>query len=109
MLKKVNRLTSFSLPNPKIIQTPLFNLKISRNNSEYTRIGFIISKKVASSAVVRNSTKRKFRSIIEEKIDLIDVGYDLAFYLRKDLLESDRTKTDHILTDILKKEQIYHE
>lgn len=108
MLKKENRLTIFSLPNPKNISTPLFNLKIAKNNSEYSRFGFIASKKVSTSAVVRNSVKRKIRSIIEENINNIDFGWSMAFYLKKEIINADRTDIEKSLLEILKKENIYH-
>ncbi len=106
MLKKENRLTSFSLSGSKNIATPLFNLKISQNNSECSRFGFIVSKKVSSSAVVRNSAKRKVRSIIEEKLENIEKGFDLAFYLKKEIVEVDRVDTEKILIEVLKQEKL---
>lgn len=106
MLKKVNRLTSFSLPGSKNISTPLFNLKIVKNNSDSSRFGFIVSKKVSSSAVVRNSAKRKIRSIIEEKLESIALGFDLAFYLKKDIIEADREAIEKILSQALEQEKL---
>lgn len=108
MLKKENRLTVFSMPSAKIISTPLFNLKIIKNNSEISRFGFIVSKKVSTSAVVRNAAKRKIRSLIEEKLMHLENGFDLAFYLKKDIISVNRTEVDAMLIDILKKEKLLH-
>lgn len=108
MLKKENRLTSFSLPSAKNIPTPLFNLKISKNNSEFSRFGFIVSKKVSTSAVVRNSVKRKIRSIIEENLDSVNSGWDCAFYLKKEIVSSERALIEAQALDLLKKEKIFN-
>ena len=107
MLKKENRLTSFRQSESRNVPTPLFNLKISKNNSEFSRFGFVISKKVSSSAVVRNSAKRKIRSIIEENLSHVPAGFDLAFYLKKEIISAERLSVGVELIKIMKKESLY--
>lgn len=43
----------------KFVNTPLFNLIITRNNFPYPRFAFIVSKKISLSSVVRHQIKRQ--------------------------------------------------
>lgn len=56
------------------------------NNLNLSRFGFIISKKVARRAVLRNRTKRLYRSVIEELLQKIVAGYDMLFIINKNAL-----------------------
>lgn len=80
MLKKINRISSPRLSSPRRIDTPLFNIKTSRNNLNYSRFAFVISKKIDKRATERNALKRKFSSCVEEIFDRIEVGFDFVFY-----------------------------
>jgi ribonuclease P protein component len=41
----------------------------SPSKLDYTQFGFVISKKVAKKATVRNSLKRRLTAVVEEKFD----------------------------------------
>lgn len=90
MLKKENRTNSVGVKTKNKISTPLFNLSLSDNNLGLSRFSFIISKKIDKRAVVRNKTKRKIRSVIEEMLDSVGKGRDFVFYLKKDLVDAKR-------------------
>ncbi len=69
------------------IPAPFFVLKVAYNNYNYSRYGFVVSKKIDKRAVVRNRLKRSIRSCIEQSITQIKPGYDMLFILRKKSLE----------------------
>lgn len=93
MLKKINRLSQVRLKDSKNISTPLFSLKSAKNNLDFPRFGFVISKKVDKSAVGRNSLKRKLSSCIEEIFDRIKGdGRDFVFYPNATAAQASREK-----------------
>jgi len=51
-------------------------LKIKNNDLEFSRFGFVISKKVSKKAVVRNKIKRRLREILKAKLPNIKKGID---------------------------------
>src|SRR5438105_2187161 len=67
--------------------TNLFVIKVQPNDIGYNRYGFIVSKRVDKRAVVRNTTKRKLRSCIEDLFEQIQQGYDILFILKKSLVD----------------------
>ncbi|MEA3295604.1 MAG: ribonuclease P protein component [Patescibacteria group bacterium] len=52
----------------KIYRHDFLFLKILSNDLEFSRIGFIVSKKISKKAVVRNKVKRRLRNIVRKKI-----------------------------------------
>jgi ribonuclease P protein component len=98
MLKKIYRLlgeTKFDKKNT--YNCPFFVLKVAKNESSFSRFGFIVSKKIDKRATVRNRIKRQIRVCIENNIDKIQIGYDMLFILKKQLLNKE-TKEIELLT-----------
>ncbi|MDO9231219.1 MAG: ribonuclease P protein component [bacterium] len=58
-------------------------LKVKRNNSEETRIGFSIGIKFSPKAVERNRLKRQLREIFRKYIKKIEKGLDIMVSLKK--------------------------
>jgi ribonuclease P protein component len=104
MLKKVNRLTVFLLKNPKTTPSKYFTLKSSPNNSAHSRFGFVVTKRIDKRSVVRNETKRKVRSCIEEIFDKIENGRDFVFIIKADSAKTDRNLILEEIYTIFKKE-----
>lgn len=90
MLPKHNRLPLRTRFVPEFqVQTPIAVVKVKKNNSEESRFAFVISKRVAKSAVARNSIKRALRQCVHENLKMIKPGYDMLFVAKreqKDLL-----------------------
>lgn len=109
MLKKINRLSSFSLKNPKKITGELFSVKIAKNYTSLSRFGFVISKKLDKRAVTRNSLKRKLSHSVEEIFGKIDGGWDIVFYPRKEAFDAPVIKITDEIKKIFKKERILND
>ena len=109
MLKRENRLTLVGLSNPKNIFTPLFSLKIAKNDQNLNRFAFIVSKKIDKRAVIRNSLKRKLRSCIEEIFDNIQKGHDFVFYPKSLLIKTEREEALKELKKTLIKERVMND
>src|SRR5476649_2893933 len=80
MLKKKFRLlreTKFDKKN--IYTSPFFVLRFTKNDSSFSRFGFVVSKKIDKRATIRNRVKRQVRVCIENNLDKIKDGYDLLF------------------------------
>jgi ribonuclease P protein component len=105
MLQKKHRLTTSIGRSTTVVTTPFFVLKCRENNNAYSRFGFVISKKVAKSAVDRNRTKRVIRSAIEQSLENIKGGYDMLFIITKTFDESEDPRKAVI--DILQKKNIW--
>jgi ribonuclease P protein component len=87
MLKKTNRLSSVRIKKSKLINSRLMDIKIGQNNLQFSRFGFVISKKIDKRAVVRNSLKRKLSACVEEIFDRIEGGHDFVFYPKREILD----------------------
>lgn len=102
MLKRKLRLPAQTkMSNPRFFKTAIFTLKIAKNNLEHSRFGFIISKKVAKTAVDRNRSKRLLRSCIEDQIEAMEKGFDFLFIINKNLADQKREDLCREATSIL--------
>src|SRR5687768_14218992 len=86
MLKRKNRLTRSMPRNVKAISTPLFTLRISPNTLSESRVGFIVSKKVDSRAVMRNKLKRRASMCIASMKEGFMPSIDAQFLFKKHAL-----------------------
>ena len=72
----------------KIKETSRFqfgSIKKVKNNLLFSRFAFIVSKKVSSSAVSRNKTRRKISEIVRKNKSFFPKGYDFVIICNKDL------------------------
>jgi ribonuclease P protein component len=91
MLPREKRLTSerdFKRVYQKgsFFSVSFFNLNYSPNRTPLSRIGIVVSKKVAAKAVDRNKIKRQFREATRLSYDIINGGYDIIISVKKDSL-----------------------
>jgi len=85
MLQRVYRLPAgIRLDHPYSISTSVFIAKFSGNNLPTNRYAFVVSKKVHSHAVERNSFKRRFRACLESIHSEFHSGFDIVFILKKE-------------------------
>jgi len=108
MLQKQHRLITPIGRNATVVTTPFFTLKLRENNSQYSRFGFVVSKKIAKSAVIRNRLRRVVRSAVEESLGNIRQGYDLLFIITKTFEDEDNTAAKMAVIDSMKKRNIWH-
>lgn len=91
MLKKFFKLPAKTKQaNPKYLKTTIFTLKVSSNELENSRFGFVVKKTLDKRATVRNRAKRVLRSCIEELLDEIRPGKDMLFLLEKGIIDRKR-------------------
>ena len=64
-------------------------LRSLKNKLKGTRIGFVVSQKVAKRASLRNKIKRRLREAIRPNLGKIKSGYDLIFFTKKGIEEKD--------------------
>lgn len=104
MLKKQNRLSKIN-KNTKgqRFSSPFFNLVVSENGEKVSRFGFIISKKVSKSAVLRNKTKRVLAKAAEGLIEKIKVSKDIIIISKKELNWQNLDEVKKYFTDIFTK------
>jgi len=67
----------------KTIKTPLFNiLYLSQEEIEAPKIGFVVSKRIDKSAVVRNQIKRKLAVAVGNLINKLQPNILLLFLVK---------------------------
>lgn len=77
-----------------------------RNYSlEDLKIGFVVSKKLSKSAVIRNKIKRQMREIVRLilKKTKLKKGYFLLILAKKEILEANYLEIEKSLEQLLKK------
>lgn len=91
MLPRQYRLpANLRLNQPQTYTTPFFIVKFSPNDQLVSRYGFVIGKAVAKEAVHRNRARRLLRSCIEDRLETIQIGYDMLFLLKKGIINSNK-------------------
>ncbi len=84
MLPKIQRLSKADLAiktHYQTFSTPLFSVRIRKNDVSTNRFGFIISKKINKRAVVRNRLKRQMSVAVG--VLPKEQGNDYIFYMKK--------------------------
>lgn len=87
MLQRLYRLPAgIRLQHPSSLSTIVFIAKFASNGLDHARYAFVVSKKVHTLAVERNSFKRRFRACLESMQCNMKPGYDVVFILKKEAL-----------------------
>ncbi|MEI6581670.1 MAG: ribonuclease P protein component [bacterium] len=89
MLKRTNRLRKNSdfqrlYKSGKRFSTPNLALYYMPSNFDYSQVGFVVSKKVSKSAVIRNSLRRRTSAIVESIYPNIKHPTKLIILIRRD-------------------------
>lgn len=81
-------------------------LKILNNSIGRKRVGFLVSKKFFSKAVLRNKIKRKLREIMKEEFEKIKEGIDLVFIALPTIKEKELEELKLIFKNLILKAKI---
>ena len=79
----------------------LFAVRYVSNESERTRWGFAVGKRLAKRAVVRNRLKRRIREIVR-RLDVAP-GYDVVLVARAPALAADHSGLEHGVEQLLQR------
>lgn len=107
MLSKENRLKKEKdfeavFKSGKGFKEELLRVKISRNNLNSSRFGFIVSKKYSKKASERNLLKRRMREIVRKNLPNLKKGFDVVFFAMPGL-ENDFEVLSDMCAKIFKK------
>lgn len=76
-------------------------LFVRKNNLNYTRIGYSISKKVGNS-VVRNKIRRRMKEIYRLKLNKIKEGYDIIIIPKRNAVNISYLELESAMLHIFK-------
>ena len=107
MLPKINRLKKkkdfdIIFKKGEGFRNKLLYLKVLDNPFEYSRFGFIVSKKVFNKAFLRNKIKRRLRETVRVKIKEIKKGKDVIIGARPGFLKGEIKELDTALKKLFK-------
>lgn len=103
MLTKDKRLKNPISKNSNSFSFRFFNIRKFENSKPTSRFGFVVSKKVDKRAVVRNRAKRVLRSCVEERVSVIEPGFDFLFVLKPDIVHATREELEKDLDSFFTK------
>lgn len=107
MLSKINRLTKKKdfqevFKNGRLITGRLIWLKYKKNNTDFTRAGFIVGLKISKKATERNKIKRRLRSAFRHFLKELS-GYDIIIGAKPEIKEKKLSEIIRALEDLLLK------
>ncbi|MFH0739592.1 MAG: ribonuclease P protein component [bacterium] len=85
------------------VATSFLSAKFLFNELPYSRIGFVVSKKVSKKAVVRNKAKRRLREISRPIIKNLEKSFDIIIFTKPEIARCDFIQTKNDLEALLKK------
>jgi ribonuclease P protein component len=91
--------------NGKFHASPLMVLAFLRNELDYSRFGFVVSKRLGK-AVQRNRIKRRMREVIRLHMSQIKPGFDLVFIARQPLNQASYAEIEQLLEKLLKESDL---
>lgn len=90
MLQRVNRFHgrhSVSKVRGFLVHSKHLSFRVSRSNQKNFRLAVVVSKKVASSAVIRNRIRRRVFETIRTQGRLDNTPIDLIIYVKDDAVQ----------------------
>lgn len=73
-----------------------------KSGQEYSRVGFVVSKKVGN-AVIRNRAKRRLRAIINQIMPHFNTPFDMVINARPGISEASSDRIEKDLLNTLRK------
>ncbi len=109
MLTKTQRISKKMLAASKtpyrFIKTPFFSAKVRNNEQGLYRFAFVISKKIAMQAVVRNSLKRRMSAALTQ-LPKPKTGYDIIVFPKKDTIPLSVSELQVVIQEAFQKNHI---
>jgi ribonuclease P protein component len=98
--KRIRRRSDFERLREQSISRahPLLVLRAARNGLPYSRFGFIVGRRVANRAVLRNRIRRRLREIARRTP--VRPGWDMVFIARKPAAEADFAELAQAVRDL---------
>jgi ribonuclease P protein component len=81
------------------------SVRFLANELPYSRIGFVVSKKISKKAVIRNKVKRRLREISRNIIKDFEKGFDIVVFTKPEIANCDFNQIKNALELLLKKVQ----
>ena len=85
----------------KSYASPIMVLAFLRNELEYSRFGFVVSKRLGK-AVIRNKIKRRIREATRLKMSQIKPGFDIVLIARNRINQASYLEVSQSLEHLLK-------
>lgn len=79
---------------------------VYKNNTETTRVGYTITKKIGN-AVTRNKVRRRMKEIVRLNFENIDSGYDIIFIPKKNVVDLPYDKLEKSMIHVMTVGKIY--
>lgn len=76
-------------------------LYVRKNNLDYSRVGYSITKKIGNS-VVRNKIRRRMKEIYRLNFDEIKDGYDFIFIPKRNIVDISYREIESAMLHIMK-------
>ena len=87
----------------KRFATPNLVLYYLPSHLNYSQIGFVVSKKVSKSAVVRNSLRRRTSGVVEHLYKDLNRPYKIVILIRKDFSKLSPKELEAEIKQLIKK------
>jgi len=99
------RFVSGSLVNGQIWKIDPEKYSRRKYSSEDLKIGFVVSKKLSKSAVIRNRIKRQMREVVRLFIqkNRLKTGYFLLISAKKEILDKEYKEIEKSIEQLLKR------
>ena len=81
-------------------------MKAMKSKMETTKVGFVVSTKVAKKANVRNLIKRRMREVVRKHYSQLEKGLDIAFMARAESKTMDFAEIEKSVLELLWKSGI---
>lgn len=82
-------------------------LKIAKNNLNASRFAFIVSRKVAKKAVLRNKIKRRLRELVGARLPEIKKGFDGVLVAQKNIESQNFKELKENINKLFKKARLW--
>lgn len=94
---------AFRNKSSKSAAVSFLSARFLANELPYSRIGFVVSKKISKKAVIRNKVKRRLREISRDIIKDFEKPFDIVVFTKPEIAQSDFGQIKNVLESLLKK------